>query len=520
MLKFLVLLPAIVLLGASSPLMAHGLRVQVHYHSPVPLWLYLTGAAAAVACTFLIIAIFFRVRPPQYRYARLNLLSWTLGKLLIHPVFLFGLKLLSGGLFFLLVLSGLLGNQNPHRNFLPTFVWVIWWVGFAYLSALIGNVWAVVNPWKVLFLWADAIYRRVGLGGNLSLRLPYPEKLGIWPGFSLLVSFSWIELVYTEWAVPFNLALLIIAYTIITWAGMILFGVEKWLSHGDAFSIAFGLFARFAPTEIRVMNREVCRSCSLDCCDWDGECINCYECFELANGTQRELNLRPFAVGLLRSEVVSPSLAAFVILMLSTVTFDGISVTPAWANFKALLNALLPDGNGLHSAITGSAEALIFMVLFAGTYLVFCQLMITASGSPFSVGSWARTFVLSLVPIALAFHLSHYLPFFLIQGQLIIPLASDPFGFGSNLLGTRDYWPNFGIVGVRFVWFTAVITIVLGHIIAVYLAHVIALRTLGDRRSAFRSQYPMLILMICYTTISLWIIGQPIVEGPTISILP
>ena len=54
--------------------------------------------------------------------------------------------------------------------------------------------------------------------------------------------------------------------------------------------------------------------------------------------------------------------------------------------------------------------------------------------------------------------------------------------------------------------------IVVGHILAVYLAHRIAMRTLGDRRLAIASQYPMLLLMVLYTMVSLWIIGQPIVE--------
>ena len=126
----------------------------------------------------------------------------------------------------------------------------------------------------------------------------------------------------------------------------------------------------------------------------------------------------------------------------------------------------------------------------------------------------ARAFVFSLVPIALAYHLAHFLSFLLIQGQLIIPLASDPFGFGWNVLGTAGYQVNIGIVDARFAWFTAVAAIVAGHIIAVYLAHVIAIRTLRDRPLTLRSQYPMLGLMVGYTMVSLWILAQPIVEAP------
>ena len=56
------------------------------------------------------------------------------------------------------------------------------------------------------------------------------------------------------------------------------------------------------------------------------------------------------------------------------------------------------------------------------------------------------------------------------------------------------------------------IAIVLGHIIAVWLSHVMALRTLGDTRAASRSQIPMLLLMVAYTMLSLWILAQPVVE--------
>ena len=56
------------------------------------------------------------------------------------------------------------------------------------------------------------------------------------------------------------------------------------------------------------------------------------------------------------------------------------------------------------------------------------------------------------------------------------------------------------------------IAIVLGHVIAVYVAHAIALGRYPDRRAAIRSQVPLLILMVGYTMAGLWIIAQPIVE--------
>jgi len=166
-------------------------------------------------------------------------------------------------------------------------------------------------------------------------------------------------------------------------------------------------------------------------------------------------------------------------------------------------------------AAVGTAGLVAFPVLFVGVYLGFAALMAAASGYQLPVSDMARAFVFSLVPIALAYHLAHFLSFLAIQGQLLIPLASDPFGFGWDLFGTAAYKVNIAVVNARFAWFTAVAAIVVGHIIAVYLAHVIALRTLRDHRPALRSQYPMLALMVGYTMISLWILAQPIVETGT-----
>ena len=65
-----------------------------------------------------------------------------------------------------------------------------------------------------------------------------------------------------------------------------------------------------------------------------------------------------------------------------------------------------------------------------------------------------------------------------------------------------------------FAWYMAVLAIVVGHIFAVYIAHKIAFRTIRDRAKALSSQFPMLLLMIGYTMISLWIIAQPITLEP------
>jgi hypothetical protein len=129
-----------------------------------------------------------------------------------------------------------------------------------------------------------------------------------------------------------------------------------------------------------------------------------------------------------------------------------------------------------------------------------------------SVAPVAGWFVLSLVPIAIAYHLAHYFSLLAIAGQFIIPLVSDPFGYGWDLFGTTLYRIDIGIVDARFIWYFAATAIVIGHIIAVWLGHVIAFTAFADASVAGRSQYPMVVLMIGYTMLSLWIMAQPIVE--------
>jgi hypothetical protein len=505
-------------LALSAPAaQAHGFGQR--YDLPVPLSLYLFGAAAAVVLSFVVAAVFLRGGSAGAGYPRLNLLRWRLGRLLFSRPVGTAIEIAAVAVFLLVLVAGLIGSTNQTRNVAPLMVWVIWWVGIAYLSALIGNVWPLLNPWRILFDWAAALARRLDPDAELSLGLPYPRRLGVWPGVLLFLAFAWIEIAYHDPARPSTLATLILVYSVITWTGMLLFGGEKWLNRGEAFTIAFGLLARFAPSETRVLGGCRCSSCAAAEGATEGspgagndsdadDCVNCLPCFREAPPERRQVNLRPFAAGLLRSERVSLSMMAFVLLLLATVTFDGFTDTPAWASIVVGYYSSFGRLTGI-----GTLGLLAFPLLFLALYLLTSRLMPITAGQAVPLAEVAKSFVLSLVPIALAYHMAHYLTYLLTQGQLLIPLASDPFGFGWDLFGTADYRVDLNLVGARFAWYTAVTAIVIGHVIAVWLAHIVALRLFRSHAVALRSQYPMLALMVGYTAISLWILAQPIVEA-------
>lgn len=502
-------------LGLTESAFAHSLGQR--YDLPVPLDLYLYAAGTTVAVSFLLIAWFMRSTEQHHGYRRINLLDYRLGRIFAHPVCVFAWQLLGVALLVIVILTGLFGAQRTMGNFAPVFVWIIWWVGLAYVSALIGNLWLLVNPWRASFAWAEALYRYMRPGRELSLHLPYPSASGVWPGAILFLAFTWAELVYSGAAVPVNVAAMVLTYTAIMWGGMLIFGRERWLRHGEAFSLVFAVLARFAPTEVRVSQTTLCKNCELVCLDQEGDCINCSECYERADDSVREWSLRPYAVGLLRQETVSASMMAFVLLMLSTILFDGFMVTAPWTQLAMDLYAMLPTLGGNRLALIRTFGLLSSWVLFIVVYGGVCWLISAASGRRLSTWQSAVCFIYTLVPIAIAYHLAHYLTYLLVQGQFIIPLLSDPFGYGWDLIGTRDYLPNIAIVGARFAWYTSVIAIVSGHVIAVYLAHVKAARLIANAGAARRSQYPMTALMVVYTFCGLWVLAQPIVNNPVTS---
>ena len=495
---------------AALPALAPGVAIAhgfgQRYDLPVPLWLWAAAAAAAVALSFVIIGLFVKASPGLRGYWRLNLLRYPLARLLASRPVRLGAQLAAVALLALILVASLAGDQSPTRNLAPTAIWVAWWVGFAYLSALVGNLWAVINPWSAIFRWGEALF-----GSGRPARR-YPFRLGVWPAVALFLAFAWVELVFTGRSMPAQLGRLIIGYSALTWTAMALFGRATWLRFGDPFATAFEVIARFAPTEVRVTDGEACRRCELPCAGPDGACLDCGPCFDRAAPPRRAWNLRPFAAGLVNTGDVTPSMMVFVLLLLSTVTFDGFTATPAWAGLEGALYAALAPLGDARLTVIGTLGLLAFPLLFVLVYLAFARWMAWMANDELPTGTVACLFVLSLVPIAIAYHLAHYFTYLLIQGQLLIRLASDPLGVGWNLFGTARYRPDIGIVGARAVWYTAVVAIVLGHVIAVYVAHVVALREFRDRRAALRSQLPMLVLMVGYTVVSLWIIAQPIVE--------
>jgi len=117
-----------------------------------------------------------------------------------------------------------------------------------------------------------------------------------------------------------------------------------------------------------------------------------------------------------------------------------------------------------------------------------------------------------LLPIAVGYLLAHYLTFVVIDGQRLLIALSDPFQQGWDLFGTAFTEPAGAFLPPGLVWTAQIVTVVGGHMTGAWAGHVAATRAGGaDRRLR---QVPLAVVMVVLTTVTLWSLGQAIVETP------
>lgn len=438
------------------------------YNLPVPFWLYLYGAGAALIASFLIIAYFSTQKSQNPASPKKDISRFIYAALLTKGWFLNLLKVSGFFLFLLTILSGIFGANDPLLNFSMTFFWVIFVLGFTYLTALVGNLWVILNPWKNLtdFLSWIKLFRP---GYN------YPKQLAYYPALFFYFLFIWVEL-FAKTS-PFSLSIVLIIYTLVNLLAVKLFG-KDWFYYGEFFSVFFRLIDKIAPLEYK----------------------------------DRKVYLRPPFAGLLNEKVEHFSLLLFILFMLSSTAFDGFRATLSWD--RLYWDNLDP----LFRPILGNPSVLIFLtvgliVSFLLFILVYIDLVVTSkliAKNQASIKAMLLTFAISLVPIALVYNAAHYYTLLFTEGQNLIRHVSDPLGRGWNLFGTSGYQTNIAFINANTTWNIQVALILIGHIASVYIAHRIALKLFPSHKSALFSQIPMLFLMVIYTVVGLWILSQPI----------
>lgn len=471
------------LVGLAGSLPTFGHAFGARYQLTVPLYYYVLGAGLTVGLSFVVAAFFLKDNAQNTKPFRVKLLEYGDENTAAPPI-VYRISSIAGVFVFTVILvAGFIGEQSPTRNIAPVFIWSIWWVGIVYVQALLGDVWRLVNPWAGIFNTVVQTFKCEQYIG----RFRYPAWLCRWPAFLSFWVFAWFEQVAPFAEVPASLALLVSIYSLVTWVGMAAFGRDLWLERAEIFSILFGFLARIAPTVAK-------------------------------GGT---LWLRPLGVGLITKAPLSRASTALILLLLASVTFDGFRDTQVWADsiewalsrtwLFASLFWIQQQGVDL-LLVLQTAGLILVPLLFFLSYWFIAKISSLLTGGGWDARQFAGQFVLTLLPIALAYHIAHYLAFLLLAGQLAVPLLSDPFHMGWDLFGTYGYQLDVGIIGVGTIWWVSMAAVVTGHIYGVYTAHAMAVEVVPSRKKAIVGQLPLILLMVGYTMASLWILAQPIID--------
>ncbi|HEX4980004.1 MAG TPA: hypothetical protein VFV35_08060 [Acidimicrobiales bacterium] len=419
-----------------TPLLAHGVGGRTDL--PVPTWMVGYGAAAVLIVSFAALAAFWRtprlaaVGPGAVvaggRPARFALLAarWV------------GLAA-----FLLVAAAALFGRDDSLDNLAPTAVYIAFWVGLTIVSALVGDVYAALDPFATI---------TAGIGADDSR----PYRAGFLPAAAGLGAFVWLELVYESGARPRVLGVALVVLT----AGMAVCAY-RWgrraVAFVDPFGAWFGVLGTMAPL----------------------------------GAAAGEVRLRWPLVGLVRF-VPPVGTVPLVMVALGSTAFDGFTRTEWWSDRANDLDGIAYHAFGTVGLLAGVGGV-------TALYLGAARLTESLTGGRAGDSKrLAGAFVHSLVPIAFAYSVAHYASLLLFEGQATTALVSDPFGQGWDLFGTAGNTIDYTIVSTSTISWIQVGTIVVGHVAGVVLAHDRALE-LFPPRLATRSQYPLLVVMVALT---------------------
>ncbi len=455
-----VMFAALVLASPTAQAHSFGQRFTL----PLPFWMYASAASAALLISFIAL---FAFKPsgkaPQEK-------TFDPSQ---HPSSMF--KTAASALGFVLmglaVFSGLKGVQAPENNFSMTYFWIVYLIGFFYLSVLAGPLHGITNPWYWALTRLENTLRK-----NSQPPLRYPQRLNAWPVFLLYMGLITLELF--GHASPAWLAWCLVAYTAWCTIGVVLFGSPVWFANADVFQAMFNVAGKLSVAASQ----------------------------SPARFFQRTLK---------------PASVLLIIAMLASTSFDALRESLPWGTF--LWTSLLtlfpqPTNNpfAIIRALGGTyvrVEQLAWWLMPAAYWLAMAltvktSMAVAPNGLRFQENMSHAA--LALLPLVLGYHLAHYFTLLLTQGVNIVHLVSDPLGQGWNLLGTANLFRAPVLLEAETIWNIQIVFIIAGHIGGVVLSHRQASSLHSERLDLLKSQLPSLLWMVGLTSFGLWTLSQPV----------
>ena len=345
---------------------------------------------------------------------------------------LFGIIIL-----FLLVAPGIFGNESSKTSVAPLILWVFLWIGVPVLGLLFGDIYSKFNPLNLFSLKSDK-----------------PES--VYFACILFIGLTWFELVWRRPGNPLNIAVVLI--TLFVCVNLLRYFLKKSLIEVDPLLLLHYLYSKL-----------------------------------------KLFNSRPYFRSLLDNIGNLAKLKGieyFVLLMIGTVTYDGLRETTFWYNQFGSRT----DDMGF--------STMMFLIMNLGTILFYrfaCFFAIKVGGSDLKLNHVSNLFGHTMLPIAFAYHVTHYLTLLLFESQTFFYRFNDPIGIGMNILNVQEPTINYFVEPLVF-WGIQVAVTLLGHMLSVVLAHDLAVKLFGHQQSD-KTQYIFLFITVALTLQALFVLS-------------
>ena len=431
---------------------------------------------------------------------------------------------LPGALFLVIVvLAGFYGIQNSNMNFANISIWVIWWSLIIISLALFGRVWCLMCPFGAIGDWVQrrAFYKKANNVFSLNRKLPVKfRNLSLAAVFFLVI--TWADFQFNLVNSPLNTAYFIVVLLGIIVIISIIFERRSFCRYICPLTGLVGLYSMFAPFELRAKEKETCKTCKEKYCISGNEkgypcpvfeypgtmeknthCILCTECAKTCHNNNISFNLRSFAGDF--STIIKTRMdeGLFVLMLLGVTIFQTLIMIRPWAG----LTVDLMDYTG---AGYDSVMFILFTIASVFPVLIY-SIAIGISGllgRKTMLKELFTGYAYSIIPLVLMMHLSHNLRHLLEEGTGLIPVISDPFGFGWDLFGTSGYMPA-PLLGSSAILLIQWLLMFAGLGYSVSIGKNISKRISGGSKSAY---IPALIFVFVFFVLNLWLLGQPIMH--------
>lgn len=410
----------------------------------LPTDLYIAGGGVVVALTVLLLALAPAWHPERlFGSLRLPRFVPAQAAALTQIAALAGLCAL--------LWAGAFGATDPLRNPLTLGLWTVFWIGIVTVQALVFDIWRWLNPFAGL--------ARL-LPGRISQTRP-----PAWIAPVLFLAFSGFLLADPAPADPGRLAVIAAGYLAATALALAVFG-PGWLVRGEFLTVM----------------------------------LRCYRQTAIFGSTGLGLN----GWRILRLGAPTLPIAALMLMLLGSGSFDGVNETFWWLGILGVNPLEFPGRSAVIAPTLTGLAAVNLGLIMAYTAAIALGLRLAGGGS--SLAAAFTVFAPSILPIAAAYHLAHYLTSFLIDGQHVLAAFSAAFGLGERPV-TTGFLNRLDTVET--LWLVQAGAVVIGHVVAILTAHALALRLFGDARRATLSQLPLALFMVAYTVFGLWLLAAP-----------